>query len=870
MKSQEIRDKFVNYFTSKKHKHVPSSSLIPHNDNTLLFANAGMNQFKNYFTGLESPAFKRAVSIQKCVRAGGKHNDLENVGHTARHHTFFEMLGNFSFGDYFKNDAIKFAWEFLTQELKIPKDRLYATVHHSDDEAYQIWNTIIGLPADRIFKKGDKDNFWAMGDYGPCGPCSEIFYDHGENFQTPNFSPKDGQDLLDDEKQYVEIWNLVFMQFENTPEGTKKLPNPSIDTGAGLERIAAVLQGKYWNYDSDIFLPIIAQIEKLSGKKYQDGKSTPSIRVVADHIRSATMLITDGVIPSNEGRGYVLRRIIRRAIRHLRELEAPPVSFYRLVPTALKTLGMAYPENLANQALASEILKNEEEKFLETLEMGLRFINNAIENDIVGDTLSGESAFKLYDTYGFPIDLTEVILREKNLRVDTVKFDELMQRRRLESQKSWKGQFNLDDKVFFEIKEKHGTTKFCGYNTHSLSATLLAIVPMGEFHGLIFDQTPFYGESGGQTGDQGELLTTTNQPILTFIDTQKPVEGLILHITANQIDSLSTGQNYTLTINSQKRNFTARNHSATHLLQRALITVLGDHVKQSGSSVGPDKFRFDFTHIRAMTSTEMEDVEKIVNQEIQNRLPVQVQLMNKKEATQCGALAFFGEKYGEEVRVVKMGNFSSELCGGTHVENTYDIGHFSIVSESSLSTGIRRIEGLTSSTSTDRLMSRSRILEQIEINMKVKEEQVLPRIEKLYSELKVAHKEINSLKEKIDALKSDDLFKNKKNLPHNFYLTTGQLPENANLRKLSDHYLDKNPNGILLLYFEQDQRVSFLIRTAKHNAKIDCQQIMQCGLPIIDGKGGGRKDMVQGSGEHKNFPAFIRHVENQLINQLDN
>ncbi|TNF29493.1 MAG: alanine--tRNA ligase, partial [Deltaproteobacteria bacterium] len=615
MKVQEIRDKFSKYFESKGHEKVPSSPLVPLNDDTLLFANAGMNQFKDYFTGKATPDFKRAVTIQKVVRAGGKHNDLENVGLTARHHTFFEMLGNFSFGDYFKKEAIEMAWEFLTVELKLPKDRLYVTVHNSDDEAFEIWEKGIGLSKDRIFRKGDKDNFWEMGDIGPCGPCSEIFYDHGEEHTTPNFKPGPGQDLLDDELRYVEVWNLVFMQYEKDGKGgQKKLPNPSIDTGMGLERIASVLQGKYWNYDTDAFTPIIKELEKISGKSYADAKYQTAMRVAADHIRSCTMLITDGVIPSNEGRGYVLRRIIRRAIRHLRELDVPQGTFASLSKIVLNELGTEYPQNKANQSLAEKFLTLEEKKFLETLDTGLKFLEESLKSDVKNNIFNGRSAFKLYDTYGFPLDLTQIILKEKGIEVDEDSFNQAMEERKEDSRKSWKGSLNLDDKIFFQAKDKCGETKFLGYEKTESTAKLLEILDLGEGRqGLIFDQTPFYAEGGGQVGDTG--VVTISGKDYEIIDTQKPVDGLFVHFVQGA-ENLKSPLEATLKVNAKKRALTARNHSATHLLQSALIEVLGDHVKQSGSMVNPERLRFDFTHMQSLTQKEIDRVEELVNREI--------------------------------------------------------------------------------------------------------------------------------------------------------------------------------------------------------------------------------------------------------------
>ena len=597
VKTAEIRKAFTEFFGKKAHEKLPSSSLVPENDPTLLFANAGMNQFKDYFIGKAVPSNKRATTIQKVVRAGGKHNDLENVGLTARHHTFFEMLGNFSFGDYFKEEAITYAWEFLTETLKLSKDRLYVSVHKDDQEAFDIWQNKIGINPKDISKRDDKDNFWSMGDVGPCGPCSEIFYDHGEEFSDP---AGPFENFLDDEHRYVEIWNLVFMQYEQTPNGRTNLPNPSIDTGAGLERVAACLQGVYWNYDIDSFQSIISECEKLSGKKYTDKKFTTPMRVVADHIRSSVMLITDGVIPSNEGRGYVLRRIIRRAIKHMRDLGLKDLNFYKLVPKVFESLGEEYPQNASNVELASKFLILEEEKFLETLDVGMKYLGQNLEASLNGDTLSGEVAFKLYDTYGFPLDLTEIILRDKNLKVDHAGFEVCMNKQKENSRKSWKGgSGGVDLEVFHKANEKYGDTSFLGYNSVESQSKYLGKIKNGDLIGYIFDQSPFYAESGGQAGDIGSIYQ--NHKLLgAIVDTQKPSGNTIIHYSPDEIP-LKEGEHYELKVEKTSRELTKRNHSATHLLQAALTKVLGSHVKQAGSQVTSDKLRFDFTHHQALT-----------------------------------------------------------------------------------------------------------------------------------------------------------------------------------------------------------------------------------------------------------------------------
>ncbi len=863
----EIRQKFSAYFAKSGHEKIASSSLIPHNDKTLLFANAGMNQFKDYFTGKSTPTNRRAVTIQKCVRAGGKHNDLENVGHTARHHTFFEMLGNFSFGDYFKEDAIKFAWEFLTVELQIPKEKLYVTVHHSDDEARKLWMKITGMPNERIFDKGDKDNFWEMGEFGPCGPCSEIFFDHGEEYSDKDLVRVDPNDLLEDEKRYIEIWNLVFMQFEKTPEGRFNLPKPSIDTGAGLERVAAALQGCYNNYNTDIFFPIMRKIEELTGKKYlkPDGTEdihTAAFRVVADHIRSSTMLITDGIIPSNEGRGYVLRRIIRRAVKYLNELGVKEISFYKLVPAVCESLGTEYPQNASNAELAIKLLELEEKKFRETLENGIKFLQEAIAKEVKDKILAGTAAFKLYDTFGFPVDLTEMYLLDHGLSLDHVGFEKAMKEQKELSRKSWKGGLDNSDKVFHAIKEKLGATQFTGYESLSTQAKLVAVEKIGERLGLVFDQSPFYGEGGGQAGDHG--VVTDGKNILAHIDdTQKPVDGLHVHISIDA-EHLEIGKAYTLQVDSHTRNLTMRNHSATHLLQSALIKVLGTHVKQSGSSVSSDRLRFDFTHLQAVSKEELQKVEDLVNAEIQKANIVNADVMSMDQAVKKGAMALFGEKYGNEVRVLTMGDFSVELCGGTHVKNTGDIGLFTILSESSLATGVRRIEATTSETAVHYLSHRSSLFKKVEALFGDKEEKALAKVESLMKDLKEKQKEIESLKDKIQANESKDLFTNLKQIG-GIDIAIIEASIESDLRKMSDLFVNKYPNGVVVIY---NKNGAVLVRRGPAVSKLNAGEALKEILTVVNGRGGGKPDIAQGSGEAGKVDLLKLHAHNILSSKL--
>jgi alanyl-tRNA synthetase len=876
MRAQEIRNAFSNYFIRNGHDKHKSSSLVPHNDNTLLFANAGMNQFKDFFTGKATPSNRRAVTIQKCVRAGGKHNDLENVGFTARHHTYFEMMGNFSFGDYFKKDAIKFAWELLTVDLKIPKEKLRVTVHEGDDEALNIWHKDMGVPLEWIYKLGDKSNFWEMGDVGPCGPCTEIFFDHGPEKST---GTPPGLQEIDDEGRFVEIWNLVFMQYEKYREGDeikrKSLPKPSVDTGGGLERFAAALQGKYYNYDTDLFEPIMNAIEKLSGKNYytttnEDVKS--SFRVIADHIRSSTMLITDGVIPANDGRGYVLRRIIRRAVRHLELLGIKDITFYKLVPAVFESLGMEYPDNASNAALAEKLLKLEEEKFRKTLNTGLDLIKGELAALKPGQAFSGDVAFKLYDTFGFPLDLTEVILREKNLTLDTKAFDVAMDKQKANSKKGSKFKIQEDNlKLFYGIKEKSGETVFTGYTENESRAKLIAKEEINGVYHLVFDRTPFYGEGGGQVGDKGEVFGKEGK-LATVSDTQKPVDGLHDHLSEDA-DALEVGQEYTLKINREERELTKRNHSATHLLQSALMKVLGSHVKQAGSSVGPDRLRFDFTHSEALKLSEIQQVEELVNASIGRHLPVSADVMTKDQATQKGAMALFGEKYGDKVRVLSMGDFSCELCGGTHVTNTGDIGAFKIIVETALASGVRRIEAISSSTAMDWLLKRSALLADLERDFGVKEKKVLEKISSLQLENRNKAKIIEETNEKIIAaavagepMKKIVIQQESLRSGLQFRIADASSCAASEIKTVMDKIQDKYPQDVVFVHHTDGEKLSCVLRRPKNDTQTDCSAILKEAFQLIEGKGGGKADNAQGSGNAKNKIQFLYKIS-ALVNK---
>ena len=838
MKAQEIRESFARYFQDRGHRKVPSSPLVPLDDPTLLFANAGMNQFKDHFTGKVPPPFKRAVTVQKCVRAGGKHNDLENVGGTPRHHTFFEMLGNFSFGDYFKGEAIAMAWEFLTGELGIPEGRLHVSVHESDGEALEIWKKT-GVPEGRIVKRGDEDNFWEMGEFGPCGPCSEIFYDHGERFATPGFRPKKGGSVLDDEFRHVEIWNLVFMQYEKTPDGRVDLPTPSIDTGMGLERIAACLQGTFCNYKTDELDRIVRAVEALG-----DPEKDFSVRVVADHARACAMLLTDGVIPANEGRGYVLRRIIRRAVRHLREMGVRRPALHKLVPVVLADLGKEYPQNLANQGMAEEFLLEEERRFGKTLDQGLKYLEDAVAKS-GGGTLPGEAAFQLHDTYGFPLDLTETILVERGMKVDTKGFREAMEERKEMGRKSWTG--SAKARGGGGAKSAGGPTPFLGHETLEASAKLLEVVDCGGREALVFDRTPFYGESGGQVGDRGELRKGGRR-VAEITDTLKLADGAHAHVCPAAAD-LVPGKKYELAVDPAARASTARNHSATHLLHAALGRVLGGHVRQAGSLVGPGRLRFDFTHPRPATPEEIGEVEELVNSQIREDLPVTSAHMGRDEALERGARALFGEKYGERVRVLEMGDFSVELCGGTHVSRTGEIGIFSVVSEAPLSAGTRRIEALTGEEALARLRGRSGLLRRVEVLTAAGEGEAAEKVQALLERLKGQRKEITRLEGRIGSLRGADLFSNPARLGDGTPFVAAEAPEGSDLRRLSDDFVGRFEGGVLLLYAKGKKRWPVLLRAGGKASRVRCDRLLGEALAEVGGRGGGRPDMAQGSGE---------------------
>ncbi|MGL3605277.1 alanine--tRNA ligase [Rhizobium sp. G187] len=758
----DIRSTFLDYFKTNGHEVVSSSPLVPRNDPTLMFTNAGMVQFKNVFTGLEQRPYSTAVTAQKCVRAGGKHNDLDNVGYTARHHTFFEMLGNFSFGDYFKERAIELAWNLITKEFGIDKNRLLVTVYHTDDEAHGLWKKIAGLTDDRIIRIPTSDNFWAMGDTGPCGPCSEIFYDHGDHIWggPPGSADEDGD-------RFIEIWNLVFMQYEQvTKEERVNLPRPSIDTGMGLERVAALLQGKHDNYEIDLFRALIDASVELTGVK-AEGERRASHRVIADHLRSSAFLIADGVLPSNEGRGYVLRRIMRRAMRHAQLLGAHDPIIYKLLPVLVQQMGRAYPELVRAEPLISETLKLEESRFRKTLERGLTLLSDATADLNDGDKLDGETAFKLYDTYGFPLDLTQDALRGRGIHVDLTGFNDAMQRQKAEARASWSGSGDkATETVWFELKEKFGATEFLGYSSETAEGQVLAIVQDGKVIEradagaevqIVVNQTPFYGESGGQTGDAGVIVGEGFS--LHVTDTQKKGEGVFVHVATVSNGIVTAGVPVTLTVDHARRSRLRSNHSATHLLHEALREVLGTHVAQKGSLVAPERLRFDISHPKPVTAEELKIVEEMANEIILQNAPVTTRLMAVDDAIAEGAMALFGEKYGDEVRVVSMGTavrgekagkpYSIELCGGTHVNATGDIGLVRLVAESAVGAGVRRIEALTGEAARTYLSEQDERIKALASSLKVQASDVVSRVEALVDERRKLEKELADAKRKL-------------------------------------------------------------------------------------------------------------------------
>ncbi len=863
----DIRSGFLGYFNKAGHEIVSSSPLVPRNDPTLMFTNAGMVQFKNVFTGLEKRPYQRAVTSQKCVRAGGKHNDLDNVGYTARHHTFFEMLGNFSFGDYFKDRAIELAWNLVIKEFGLPKDKLTVTVYIDDDQAFDLWKKIAGLPDSRIIRIAGSDNFWAMGDTGPCGPCSEIFYDHGD--KVPGGPP--GSPDADGDR-FIEIWNLVFMQYEQMPGGLRTtLPKPSIDTGMGLERIAAVLQGTHDNYSIDLFRALIGAIAELT-KVSPDGPQKASHRVIADHLRASSFLIADGVLPSNEGRGYVLRRIMRRAMRHAELLGAREPLMWKLVPVLTREMGQAYPELLRAEALIAETLKLEETRFRKTLERGLSILDDETKSLKQGGQLKGETAFTLYDTYGFPLDLTQDALRARGIGVDVDAFNAAMEKQKEKARASWSGSGDAaTEAVWFGLRDKVGATEFLGYETETAEGVVKALVrdnkeaaelKAGETAAVLLNQTPFYAESGGQVGDTGVMVADGVRFKVT--DTQKKAGDVFVHIGTVEQGTLKPGAALSLEVDRSRRGAIRRNHSATHLLHEALRQVLGDHVAQKGSLVAPDRLRFDFSHPKPMTADELEKVEDLANDYVLQNSPVTTRLMALDDARASGARALFGEKYGDEVRVVAMGQnpesrgnslgWSVELCGGTHVRRTGDIGVISGVSDAGVAAGVRRIEALTGAQARKAANHAMALARAASSELKVSLEDLPGRIGGLLDERKKLERELSDAKKKLAmgggaaASGGED-----SETVNGVKVMVKKLAgvDAKDLRSLADEGKKKLGSGVVILLTTDDEQKASLVVGVTDDLKAanSAVQLVQAGVAELGGKGGGgRPDMAQGGG----------------------
>ena len=866
MKTTELRQKFLKFFESKGHTIVRSSSLVPHDDPTLLFTNAGMNQFKDVFLGFDKRPYNRATTAQKCVRAGGKHNDLENVGYTARHHTFFEMMGNFSFGDYFKRDAIHFAWEFLTSPewLNIPKDKLLATVYAEDDEAYNIWLNEIGMPAERIVRIGDNkgakyasDNFWQMGDTGPCGPCSEIFYDHGEEIWggIPGSPEEDGD-------RWIEIWNCVFMQFNRDEQGNMNpLPKPSVDTGMGLERMAAVMQHVHSNYEIDLFQDLLKAVARETGAPFS--MEEPSLKVIADHIRSCSFLIADGVLPSNEGRGYVLRRIIRRAVRHGYKLGQSKPFFHKLVVDLVKEMGDAYPELKEKQAQIEEALKNEESRFAQTLETGMALLENALAKG--SKKLDGEIIFKLYDTYGFPYDLTADICRERNIELDEAGFEREMeaQRARARAAQSFKANAQLP----YEGQD----TEFKGYSERQTESKVLALYKDGEQvnelnegdeGAVVIDFTPFYAESGGQVGDVGYIFAGENR--FEVRDTQKIKAAVFGQFGVQTSGRLKVGDSVTAKVDDEIRNANMRNHSATHLMHKALRDVLGEHVEQKGSLVTAESTRFDISHPQAVTAEEIAEVERRVNEAILANVAVNAAIMSMEDAQKTGAMMLFGEKYGDEVRVLQMGGFSTELCGGTHVSRTGDIGLFKIISEGGIAAGVRRIEAITGLNALKWAQEQERLVKDIIAETKAQtEKDVLAKIQAGAAHAKALEKELARAKAELAVHAGAKLLDNAKDLGAAKLVAAQIEADAAALREIVTDLTGKSEQAIVLLAAVTDGKVSLCAGVSKPlTAKVKAGDLVKFAAEQVGGKGGGRPDLAQAGGtDAAKLPEMLGSVE---------
>ncbi len=872
--TNDIRRAFLDYFAKNGHQVVESSPLVPRNDPTLMFVNAGMVQFKNVFTGLEERPYKRAATSQKCVRAGGKHNDLENVGYTARHHTFFEMLGNFSFGDYFKENAIELAWNLITKEFGLPKDRLTTTVYADDDQAFDLWKKIAGLPDSRIIRIPTSDNFWAMGDTGPCGPCSEIFYDHGSHIPGgPPGSPEADGD------RFIEIWNLVFMQYEQvSPEQRLNLPKPSIDTGMGLERISAVMQGTHDNYETDQFKALIRASAEATGVDAA-GPHRVSHRVIADHLRATSFLIADGVLPSNEGRGYVLRRIMRRAMRHAHMIGCVEPLLWRLVPALVAQMGQAYLQLGRAEPLIAETLKLEETRFKQTLDRGLKLLDEATGNLSKGGVLPGETAFRLYDTFGFPLDLTQDALRLRGITVDNAGFEAAMQRQREEARRAWAGSGDAaTEGVWFAIREEVGATEFLGYATESAEGQVRALVvdgkrvqsaPAGTSVAVVTNQTPFYGESGGQMGDTGTLATAAGARVIVS-DTVKRLGDLHVHLGTVKKGTLMVGDDVVLTADAERRTALRANHSATHILHEALRRELGDHVTQKGSLVAPDRLRFDFSHPKPIAADELARVEARINRQVRRNTEVVTHLMTPDAAIEAGAMALFGEKYGDEVRVVAMGDeddagFSVELCGGTHARRTGDIGLIKIIGESAVSAGVRRIEALTAATAEAYIATEEKALREAADILRSTPGDVPARLAALVEERRKLERELMDVRRRMATGGGNGAATEVKEVRGIKYVprVLDGVPA-KDLKTMVDDLKKQVGSGVVALIAVNDGKASLVVGvTADLTASNDAVRLVQAGSVALGGKGGGgRPDMAQAGGpDGKNAEDALAAIE---------
>ncbi len=874
----EIRARFLKFFEQRGHRIVPSSSLVPHNDPTLLFTNAGMNQFKDCFLGAEKRDYVRATTSQKCVRAGGKHNDLENVGRTARHHTFFEMLGNFSFGDYFKKEAIAFAWEFLTVDLGLDKSRLYVSVYTDDDEAADIWHHQEGIPRERIFRF-EEDNFWQMGDTGPCGPCSEIFYDNGPELSCGSPDCTVGCDC----DRYMEIWNNVFMQFDRQDDGTLiPLPRPAVDTGMGLERITTVMQGVLSNYDTDLLRNIISHIEQLAGKTYgKNDEDDVSMRVMADHSRATAYLIADGVLPSNEGRGYVLRRIMRRAMRHAKMLGFEDPVLFKTSVFVLESMASAYPEEAGRKEFVAKVVQNEEERFIQTLGNGLRILQDEIAGLAAAgqQVIPGETVFKLYDTYGFPLDLTADIVEKDGYRLDEEGFERCMEAQRAKAREHWRGSGEeAISGIYKQLVDQGVRSEFSGYLKLTDQGQVLALLRQGqpvteaacgETVEVITSATPCYGESGGQVGDTGQMETAAAK--LTIIDTKKPLPDLYVHLCEVVTGAIKTGDQATISVDAERRQRIVINHTATHLLQAALQNQLGDHIKQAGSLVTPERLRFDFTHFSPVSAAELSQIEAEVNRQIRVNAQVNTEQMAADDAKKAGAMALFGEKYGAEVRVISVGDYSMELCGGTHAQAAGDIGLFKILSEGGIAAGVRRIEAVTGQTALDLVQQQQKTLLHLAEMVKSDPQQLETRLGKLLEHQRELEKELEQLQAKINAERSGELI-DQAQLVGDIKLLAVKVPgsDGKGLREFSDQLRDKLGSGVLVLVSDAGDKVALLVAVTKDlTGRVKAGDLIRPLAEIVGGRGGGRPELAQAGGpDTAKIEALLQAAPEQLKKML--